>query len=70
MKPAALSGKRRSFAVRYLESSAGRNAPCLFNGMTLSLILLAMQVVVAVVVLVREKGEDVRFAGDKLGYRS
>jgi hypothetical protein len=39
-------------------------------GMTISLILLAAQVLVTVFALVRESGEDPRFAGDKLGYRS
>jgi hypothetical protein len=38
--------------------------------MTLTLIILAAQVIAAIVALVREKGEDDRFAGDKLGYRS
>jgi hypothetical protein len=38
--------------------------------MTISLILLAAQVLVTVFALVRESGEDSRFAGDKLIYRS
>lgn len=38
--------------------------------MTLTLILLAAQIVVAVFALVRESGEDPRFEGDKLGFRS
>jgi hypothetical protein len=38
--------------------------------MTLTLIILAAQVIAAVITLIREKGEDSRFAGDKLGYRS
>lgn len=47
-----------------------RPTTCLSKGMTLSLILLAAQVLVTVVALVRESGEDPRFAGDKLIYRS
>lgn len=38
--------------------------------MTLTLIILAVQVIAAVVALVREKGEDERFVGDKVIYRS
>jgi Flp pilus assembly protein TadB len=43
---------------------------CLRIGMTLSLIVLALQIVVTVIALVRESGEDDRFEGDKLIYRS
>jgi hypothetical protein len=38
--------------------------------MNLSLILFALQLLVTVTALIRESGEDERFAGDKLGYRS
>jgi hypothetical protein len=38
--------------------------------MTICLIVLAVQVFVTVVGLVCERGEDPRFAGDKLIYRS
>jgi hypothetical protein len=38
--------------------------------MTLSLILLAAQVLVTVFALLSESGEDPRFEGDKLAYRS
>jgi hypothetical protein len=38
--------------------------------MTLSLILIAAQIVFAAIALFRESGEDARFAGDKLIYRS
>jgi hypothetical protein len=38
--------------------------------MTLTLIILAAQAIAAVVALICEKGEDDRFAGDKLDYRS
>jgi hypothetical protein len=38
--------------------------------MNLSLILFALQILVTVIALIRESGEDERFAGDKLGYRS
>jgi len=34
------------------------------------LILLAAQIVIAAFALFRESGEDKRFAGDKLGFRS
>jgi hypothetical protein len=39
-------------------------------GMSIFLILLAAQIVVAVIAIVCEPGEDPRFAGDKLIYRS
>jgi hypothetical protein len=38
--------------------------------MSLSIILFAVQLLVTVTSLIREWGEDERFAGDKLGYRS
>jgi hypothetical protein len=38
--------------------------------MHVSLILFTLQVVASVFSLVLESGEDERFAGDKLGYRS
>ena len=34
------------------------------------MILLAAQIVVAVVALIRDRGEDKAFQGDKLGFRS
>jgi hypothetical protein len=37
--------------------------------MNLPLMLLTLQVLVTVFALIRESGEDERFAGDKLGYR-
>ena len=46
-----------------------RNA-CPIKGMTLTLIVIALQVVVMVVALVRESGEDTSFEGDKLTFRS
>jgi hypothetical protein len=39
-------------------------------GMSLSLILFAMQILVTMFALVRESGEDKRFEGDTLSYRS
>lgn len=38
--------------------------------MSIWIILLAVQIVIAAIALVRESGEDIRFEGDKLGYRS
>jgi hypothetical protein len=38
--------------------------------MSIALIVLAVQVAALAIVLFRERGEDERFAGDKLGYRS
>jgi len=38
--------------------------------MTLALIVLAAQVIFALVSFLRESGEDESFAGDKLGFRS
>lgn len=36
----------------------------------IGLIVLAAQAVVVIFALLRERGEDERFAGDKLGFRS
>lgn len=38
--------------------------------MTLTLIIIALQIAVLLVSLVRESGEDARFQGDKLTFRS
>jgi hypothetical protein len=38
--------------------------------MTLAIIVLAAQVAFALISFLRESGEDERFAGDKLGFRS
>lgn len=38
--------------------------------MTLSILVVAIQIAVAVFTLIHESGEDARFAGEKLGYRS
>jgi hypothetical protein len=38
--------------------------------MTLALIAIAAQLIFALVSFLRESGEDERFAGDKLGFRS
>jgi hypothetical protein len=50
--------------------SAVGNDRCPIQGMNVWLILLTVQVVVAVIALLRERGEDHRFEGEKLGYRS
>ncbi len=47
-----------------------RAAGCESIGMSLSLILFAVQILVTIFALVRESGEDERFAGDTLSYRS
>jgi hypothetical protein len=38
--------------------------------MSLSLILVAVQILIAIFALIRESGEDERFEGDTLAYRS
>jgi hypothetical protein len=43
---------------------------CKTIGMNLTLILVAVQIVVAIFALIRESGEDKRFEGDALEYRS
>jgi hypothetical protein len=43
---------------------------CKFKGMTLSIMLLAAQIIFSAVALFRESREDARFEGDKLIYRS
>lgn len=47
-----------------------RCAKCKSIGMTLSLILLTAQMIFTAIALFRESGEDARFEGEKLGYRS
>ena len=54
----------------YLQVFQIRLRACLIKGMNIWLIVLAVQVVAAVIALVKESGEDERFEGDKLGYRS
>jgi len=40
------------------------------EGMTISILLLAIQILALICALVWERGEDPRFTGDKLIYRS
>jgi hypothetical protein len=47
-----------------------RYARCDMEGMTISILLLAIQILALVCALVWERGEDPRFTGDKLIYRS
>ena len=53
------------FSIAY-----GWFAGCLYQGMTLTLILVAVQVVVTLVAMLRENAKDTRFDGDKLNFRS
>ena len=53
-----------------LACDAQWRSPCFFKGMNFWLIFLAAQVVLGVIVLILESGEDKRFEGDKLNYRS
>lgn len=43
---------------------------CCIESMTLTLVVIALQVVVMLVALIRESGEDARFEGDKLTFHS
>jgi hypothetical protein len=61
---------RRPFVFKHLHFADFWFTPCFSKGMNPWLIVLALQVIVAVIALVRESGEDARFEGDKLGYRS
>ena len=45
-------------------------ATCLLKGMTLTLIVIALQALAMLVTAVRESGNDARFEGDKLTFRS
>jgi hypothetical protein len=45
-------------------------AACLQKGMTMTLVLIGMQLALLLVSLLRESGEDTRFQGDKLTFRS
>jgi hypothetical protein len=38
--------------------------------MSISIIIVALQIVITLLALVCESGEDPKFAGEKLGYRS
>ena len=53
-----------------LATLSERAARCKTIGMSLSLILVAVQILVAIFALIRESGEDERFEGDTLAYRS
>lgn len=64
-----------AFTNRALESmiyeSPDSGARLAFQeGMSICFLLLAAQVLVAVVAMLRESGKDERFEGEKLGYRS
>ena len=43
---------------------------CPIKGMTLTIILVALQMIVLFASLLRESGEDTRFEGEKLTFRS
>ena len=43
---------------------------CLIKGMTITLVLLVIQICGALIALVRDSGEDARFTSDKLEFRS
>lgn len=58
------------FVFSDLQGSGERTPGCESIGMSLSLILVAVQILVAVFALIRESGEDKRFEGDALDYRS
>jgi hypothetical protein len=58
------------FVFIYIRTARTGRSACLIKGMNIWLTVLVVQVIAAVVALVRESGEDKRFEGDKLGYRS
>ncbi|MBV8897820.1 MAG: hypothetical protein JO051_15010 [Acidobacteriaceae bacterium] len=62
--------RRGTFVFSSLAVTSHWRAACLIKGMTLMLIVIALQVVVTLVSLLREFGEDSRFEGDKLTFRS
>ena len=47
-----------------------RAAPCFLGGMNFWLMVIAVQMVVTIFALIRDRGEDSRFVADKVGYRS
>jgi hypothetical protein len=53
-----------------LASVESRKDACPFDGMNFWVIFFAAQVVVSVIGVVRERKQNARFDGDKLGYRS
>jgi hypothetical protein len=53
-----------------LPSVESRKDACPFHGMNFWVIFFAAQVVVSVIAVVRERKQNTRFDGDKLGYRS
>jgi hypothetical protein len=55
--------------IRFSDLLAG-TAGCKSIGMNLSLLVFTLQILVTIFALICESGEDERFAGDKLGYRS
>jgi len=60
----------QSFAFNRLRIQPAWLTECENIGMSLAIIVLILQVAVTVFCLVRESGEDSRFEGDKLGFRS
>jgi hypothetical protein len=68
--PATISTTTPANRIKYLQAETCWPDECLFKGMNFWLIFFAAQVVVTVVAVVREKKNNSRFEGDKLGYRS
>jgi hypothetical protein len=56
--------------ISNLQAFFPRATRCKSIGMSLSLILVAVQILVAIFALIRESGEDKRFEGEALEYRS
>jgi hypothetical protein len=57
-------------SISNLRALFRRVSRCKSIGMSLSLILVAVQILVAIFALIRESGEDKRFEGEALEYRS
>ncbi len=47
-----------------------RHGSCFIQGMMITMILIGAQLVLMLVSLLRDSGEDTRFEGDKLTFRS
>jgi hypothetical protein len=70
LKQAVQRSRPCSFVFSQLRAVLVRQARCKTKGMNICLAILGLQLVAFVISLLRESGEDTRFSGEKLIYRS
>lgn len=64
------TGWRSQSTFNDLQARKSWHSSCPKKGMNIILAVLAIQVIVTLIALVRESGEDAAFEGDKLNFRS